>query len=243
MGKKELPISEERDKYEVITDATKRTGKTKELTEQITTSLYAGSAKTSGFVTSSPILWLETFEKYYLSGPLTCYWLNIENKDGKYCESQLYLHNALGIKCLTIHVYITTGVILAKGSLWRAWANLEFPALYSMISENKTDAVCPSKEFIGVLNKTQSLPNRNATKPKEEASKHVEKTDKRTSPDTDNSNKKDESVDIINDEDDEDIFYSVEHLWEENSALKSSLNTLENSLLTITETLSEARKA
>ena len=91
MGKKELPISEERDKYEVITDATKRTGKTKELTEQVTTCLYAGSAKTSGFVTSWLTLWLEIFEKYYLSGPLTCYWLNIENKDGKYCESQLYL--------------------------------------------------------------------------------------------------------------------------------------------------------
>ena len=58
-----------------------------------------------------------------------------------------------------------------------------------MISENKTDAVCPSKEFIGVLNKTQFLPNRNATKLKEEASKHVDKTDKRTSPDTDNSDK------------------------------------------------------
>ena len=50
-------------------------------------------------------------------------------------------------------------------------------------------------------------------------------------------------MDIINDEDDEDIFDSVEHLWEENSALKSSLNTLENSLLTITETLSEVRKS
>ena len=56
-------------------------------------------------------------------------------------------------------------------------------------------------------------------------------TDKRTSPDTYNSDKKDESVDIINEEDD--IFDSVEHLWEEHSALKSSLNTLENSLLTI----------
>ena len=103
--------------------------------------------------------------------------------------------------------YITTGVILVKGTLWRAWANLEVTLLYSMISENKTDAVCPSKEFIGVLNKTQFLPNKNATELKEEASKH-DKTEKTTSPDTDNSDKKDEPVDIINEEDDEDIFYA-----------------------------------
>eukprot|EP00112_Aurelia_sp_Birch-Aquarium-sp1_P000224 Seg10187.1 transcript_id=Seg10187.1/GoldUCD/mRNA.D3Y31 product="hypothetical protein" protein_id=Seg10187.1/GoldUCD/D3Y31 len=104
--------------------------------------------------------WLQTFEKFYNENKdLLSEWTRIENQSGVYSEVQIALSNMAAEKCLTIHVYITTGVLLVKGSLWKQWAVSEFDIFLKFIAlhdrkqdeeeREETDAIHPpSKEFV-----------------------------------------------------------------------------------------------
>ena len=94
MDRKQVKIQDEREKYEFIVNPAKKSGKAQQLQEGvITTSLYLATTKCSGFATSQPILWLEAFEKLYTNSNSFVHWLNTEDKNGKFCESQIYLYN------------------------------------------------------------------------------------------------------------------------------------------------------
>ena len=88
MGRKQVNVQDEREKYEFTVNPAKRSGKAQQLQEEvITTSLYLPTAKCSGFATSQPILWLEAFEKLYTNSNSFVHWVNTEDKNGKFYES------------------------------------------------------------------------------------------------------------------------------------------------------------
>ena len=130
-------IDEETDRYTIKVDPNKRTGKTKDLEENIIdVSLYSESAKTCGFTTKDPLIWIQAFERYYeQQTKLKCEWNKVSNQNQQYSELQLFVHNQTGSKCITIHIYLTTGVILIKGSLWKQWAENEF-AIFKAVIDN-----------------------------------------------------------------------------------------------------------
>ncbi len=59
-------VEEELNKYKVKVDASRRTGKARELeNHKIDLGLYSTSAKTCGFSTENPVDWVRLFEKFY----------------------------------------------------------------------------------------------------------------------------------------------------------------------------------
>ena len=147
MGKKDLPIvDEEQEKYEFLVNPSKRTGKTQQLEDEvITTTLYLPAARSSGFSTNRRVVWLLALERLY-SKIHTC-WLNIEGKNETYHETQIFSYNTSDDKCLTIHVFNLTGVVLAKGAFWKEWVELELPVLLTRIQNQSSNEQCPSTSF------------------------------------------------------------------------------------------------
>ena len=228
MGKKLVPIEEEADKYNIDVKLDKRSGKAVQLKlDEVNTSLYADSAKTSGLATLRPVEYLKVFERYYEK--IGYHWLNKENKDNKYNESQIFLLDNEGVKYLTIHVFLSTGVILVKGHFHKEWAIYEFPVIRDIINnvDSEIEISCPSKEFLDLLNSS----NQSTSCKSKQAL--VDSTDKLEQPPAPLQNKSDDITEVFN---------SVESLWTENSKLKSSLMILETNFSTITETLSEIKE-
>ena len=228
MGKKDIPIVEEQDKYEFLVNPSKRTGKTQQLEDEvITTTLYMPAARSSGFSTNRPVEWLLALERLYLKIH-TC-WLNIEDKNGKYHETQIFIYNTSGDKCLTIHVFNSTGVILAKGAFWKEWADLEFPVLLTHVQNQSSNEQCPSTSFLEVINK-QKLKSGLKTKNKS----NINNQTGENSP-IDDSNK------LAEETNNDDLFDSIENLWDENQQLKSSLELLDKSLVNVNKSLADIK--
>ena len=124
---------------------------------QNSSSLYSKSAKTCGFTTKDPVIWIRAFERYYeQQTKLKCEWNKVSNQNQQYSELQLFVHNQAGSKCITIHIYLTTGVILIKGNFWRQWAENEFAIFKTVIDnvdkDNNADTVCPpSVDFLSAV--------------------------------------------------------------------------------------------
>ena len=120
-------VNDEIEKYNVKIDISKRTGKAKELEpHSINLGHYYPSAKACGFTSDKVIDWIRAIEKYYdESEDLKCEWIKVTNQQNLYSEVQIQVQK-LGVKCVTIHVFLTTGVILVKGNCWIQWAQYEF---------------------------------------------------------------------------------------------------------------------
>ena len=99
-------IDDEIDRYTIKAESNKRTGKTRDLEEdKINVSLYSESAKTCGFITKDPVIWIRAFERYYeQQTKLKCEWNKVSNQNQQYSELQLFVHNQVGFKCITIHI-------------------------------------------------------------------------------------------------------------------------------------------
>ena len=228
MGKKDIPIVEEQDKYEFLVNPSKRTGKTQQFEDEvITTTLYMPAARSSGFSTNRPVEWLLVLARLYLK--LHTCWLNIEDKNGKYHETQIFIYNTSGDKCLTIHVFNSTGVILAKGAFWKEWADLEFPVLLTHVQNQSSNEQCPSTSFLEVINK-QKLKSGLKTKNKS----NINNQTGENSP-IDDSNK------LAEETNNDDLFDSIENLWDENQQLKSSLELLDKSLVNVNKSLADIK--
>ena len=153
MTTKLLSVEDELEKYTIKVDTAKRTGKTKELKpNSIDINLYCENTKTCGFTSIRPVEWLRLFEKAYNEHKdLKCEWNGMSNNEGQYSEVQLSIFNLETVKCLVIHVYLPTGVILIKGQLWDLWATVEFDAFHKMFAKDGEDIELPSRDFLDGL--------------------------------------------------------------------------------------------
>ena len=72
-------VKEELDKYKMKVDATRHTGKARELeNHEIDLGLYSTSAKICGFAMKNPVVWIWLFEKFYATHKqLKCEWKRI----------------------------------------------------------------------------------------------------------------------------------------------------------------------
>ncbi len=121
-------LEDELEKYNIKIDISKRSGKAKEL-EPHTINLghYYPSAKTCGFTSDKLIDWVRVFEKYYdESADLKCEWVKVANQQNRYSEIQIQVQKSGEVKWVTIHIFLTTGVILVKGNYWKQRAQFEF---------------------------------------------------------------------------------------------------------------------
>ena len=151
--------------------------------------------------------------------------MNFENKDGVYFENQIFVFNNHGTKCLTIHVYLTTGVILIKGLSHKEWATYEFPKVLDLINESISEETnLPTTEFLDSINDMKS---------------HTKSNNNRKSNDHATTNRNDGTQDET---DEDDLFSSVESLWEENAKLRTSLNSLDSNFGEISKTLNQIRE-
>ena len=114
-----------------------------------------------------------------------------------------------------MHVFNSTGVVLAKGTLWKEWADFEFPAMLSHVRDTYSDVPCPSLPFIEAINKQRQSKKKTKVPKKKQVSHPVVGVDDDqsmglnsdfTETSTEESNKLEE------DNSEEDIFDSVEHL-------------------------------
>lgn len=132
---KRTKVEDELEKYNVKIDISKRTGKAKEL-EPHTINLghYSPSAKTCGFTSDKLVDWVCAFEKYYdESEDLKCEWIKVANQQNIYSEIQIQIQKLGGVKCVTIHIFLTIGIILVKGNYWKQWAQFEFELFRKMV--------------------------------------------------------------------------------------------------------------
>ena len=123
---KQFPFAQEKNLYySEITS--RRSGKTVDLlTDDISLGSYQPSSFISGYQTEYPLLWLEAFESFFSQTFFNILWLNYADESGKFFESVIQLHNSKGIKTFTIHIYLSTGVVLFKGKCQNAWLDSYF---------------------------------------------------------------------------------------------------------------------
>ena len=137
---------EEPDKYQQIINTKNRSGKTLELLNEklLTHNICKDQAKTSGFLTERPLLWLVAFETLIKEYELPHASFNNPNETGTFFETQISFFES-GNKVVTAHIYLSTGVILFKGQAHKTWSEKYMDTLYhsvnelSMNSPNKTD--------------------------------------------------------------------------------------------------------
>eukprot|EP00112_Aurelia_sp_Birch-Aquarium-sp1_P018694 Seg4498.2 transcript_id=Seg4498.2/GoldUCD/mRNA.D3Y31 product="hypothetical protein" protein_id=Seg4498.2/GoldUCD/D3Y31 len=222
-------VEEELDKYKVKVDATKRTGKARELeNHKIDLGLYSTSAKTCGFATENPVDWVLLFEKFYATHEqIKCDWKRISNQDGKYTEIQLFVTNGKAEKYITVHIHMTTGVVLIKGNFWKQWATLEF-ACFKRLIENKIDneeagvdiEEVPTHAFLEEICQ-KPVSNSNKKSIVKSGSNEEQTTEKQTD---------DVEESLIRGED---IHAEVEFLHKENLKIKERMSVLEKGLVDI----------
>ena len=149
-------MEEIRSKY-VLTPFTERTGKQKKLKfEEIDLELYKSSARCAAFKTSQDNIlhWIKAIQHQYFdalkdSSTLTVKWIDCLNKDETQFDSiELKVfhsrhdnkHEAAAKEVsevdssnaqllFTLHIYLTTGVIMCQGIAYESWAVAEFPHL------------------------------------------------------------------------------------------------------------------
>ena len=131
--------------------------------------------------------------------------LNIEDKNGKYHETQIFINNTSGDKCLTMHAFNSTCVILAKGVLWKEWAEVEFPVLLIHVQNQSSNEQCPSTSFLEAIN-NQKLKSGSKTKSKS----NINNQTSENSP-TDDSNE------LAEEDNNDGLLDSIENLWDEKS--------------------------
>ena len=113
----------------------RRTGKTKHLLNEalLHQNVYLPSSKQTGFLTSRPLKFLEAFEQVLTSGQFSSEWLNVPDDKGLYYECIIPLYEQT-VKKVTIHVFLTTGVILFKGSEHDSWPRKYLPEILDTIN-------------------------------------------------------------------------------------------------------------
>ena len=127
------------------------------------------------------------------------------------------------LQCLTIHVYLTTGVILIKGLSHKEWATYEF---LDLINESTSEEInLSTTEFLDSINNMKSAHTKSSNNHK--SSDHGATT-------TTSDGTQDKT-------DEDDLFSSVESLWEENAKLETSLNSLDSNFVEISKTLNQIR--
>ena len=105
------------------------------------------------------------------------------------------------------------------------------------IRDTDSDVPCPSLPFIEVINKQKQSKRKTKVPNKKQVSHSAVDVDENQSigPNSDSTETStEESNKLEENNSEEDIFDSVEHLWDENRQLKSSLKILDGSLVTIT---------
>lgn len=156
--KKVKSVQDEYDCYIQRIDPKRRTGKAKDLPYEILNyDIYDPQAHMVGFTTDRPLKWLTAFElRYTNSDKLSVEWYNIKNSEKLVKECQLYISNSTNNKCITIHVYLTTGVISFKGSHYRNIA-YEFPHLLLFVNgSNSSCEIKSTDKFIALINNTNT---------------------------------------------------------------------------------------
>ena len=119
-------VSDEINLYHTVV-ISKNSGKTSDLlTDDISTGSYLPKARTSGLISNNPIIWAQAFEHYLDPSVFTCQWANYFDNSNKVFEIQIRVYDKNDTKPLTIHIYLTTGVILIKGKLHATWSNQHF---------------------------------------------------------------------------------------------------------------------
>ena len=160
-------VTEELNLYVQTTQPSKRTGKTVELLEE-TPSLgtYKPNAHTCGFKTARPITWLQAFEQYIHPSILTATWTNYRDEKGLFFETQIHVYNR-GQKTVTIHVYLSTGIIIFKGLDHLQWVAQHFPKIQAefRIIVDDSASNCPNITTNETSSSIESNTNRSSDYP------------------------------------------------------------------------------
>ena len=115
--------------------ANRRTGKTKHLLNEalLHQNVYLPSSKQTGFLTTRPLVFLEAFEQLLATGQFSSEWLNVPDEKGLIYECIIPLYEQT-VKKVTIHVFLTTGVILFKGVEHDSWPRKYLPGILNTIN-------------------------------------------------------------------------------------------------------------
>lgn len=249
---KEKRVEEEKSEFVLLVDPSRRSGKTVQLKdEKIDANLYEPRANTSGFGTLRPFDWCQVIEKRYDKiTDLSVEWFNIVNKDNLISECQIYLY-LRDTKCFTLHVFLATGVILAKGLLHKIWASEEFPKLLDIMNGKTKVSGCD--EFIQSMNNPKQAVARSTKSESDHVSSH-------TKPLSVELAKVDENVPLVlptksqcsnhdTDKVNEDSVQNgnmsseFERIWEANSEIKNALKTIDSSLLNVNKLLEKIEQS
>ena len=143
----------------------KRSGKTKHLLneELLHQNVYLPSSKQTGFLTSRPLIFLEAFEQLLATGQFSSEWLNVPDDKGLYFECIIPLYEQT-VKKVTIHVYLSTGVILFKGTDHDAWPRKYLPQILDAVNEISSSGDIKNFESQIILN-TPAMPAETETIP------------------------------------------------------------------------------
>ena len=115
---------------------------------------------------------------------------------------------------------------IIKGLSHKEWATYEFPKVLDLINESTSKEInLPTTEFLDSINNMNSHTKSNNNR---KSNDHIATTSR-------NDGTQDET-------DEDDLFSSVESLWEENAKLKTSLNSLDSNFVEISKTLNQIRE-
>ena len=164
---KTKPILDEKELYHLAV-ISKNSGKTCDLLfDEVSTGSYKPNALTSGFISINPIIWVRSFENYLNPSVFVCQWYNYIDKSGKVFEIQIHIFDHTK-KSVTIHIFLTTGVILIKGRDHIEWCKSHFRNLHRYYMNLLSDEIATMSSVSGPVfvpdlgskaNQSSILPN------------------------------------------------------------------------------------
>ena len=145
------PISDELNLYHTNITS-KRSGKTVDLLiDEISKGSYNPSTLTCGLKTDYPLHWLQAFELFFDPALFTFSWFNFLDDSGKVFESQIHLYCTSNQKSLTVHIYLSTGVVLIKGKGYSEWVSAYFHEIKKIYNDilisHKTNLMDATNNF------------------------------------------------------------------------------------------------
>ena len=125
---------EDKDNYEHNINPNARSKKAKQLSyERITEGIYLPGAKTLGFTTKRPLVWLQEFEPFFAHNPLLkCKWVNTKCPETKlFCETKIHVYS-INVPYVTVHIFHSTATVLFKGSQHKLFTSKHFAPIHTI---------------------------------------------------------------------------------------------------------------
>lgn len=115
----------------------------------------------AGFVTDRPIQWLLALELYEdQNEDINSTWYYKKDKNGRYAECEIMMVFKKSSK-VTLIMSIVTGVMIAKGKMYRKWIDNDFERVRDILDTDVTKIINAKKAHENRLEMIKNIPNVN----------------------------------------------------------------------------------